>query len=432
MDKTSRDLIRNFPSQSIIEMKLSRIIYKIKCYGFKGIFDYLKRYPSILRIRKSLKTSTCSVDQVPETGITLVGPFSTSTSISKVMRDLAIRLRECAIPFQALDTCCESTIDKKEYADLLTPHREFDINRYSHVIQMFENYVQSAGKRIAYSAFFWEFESGIEHLYPDMTGDSLLAMSDFNETVFRAQKPSNVKRVAKILYPLRPLPDYNKDTIGLRGKYGIPPDAFVVYFNFDFMSSYFRKNPEAVIKAFAKAFPNDNHVILLFKTMRASRNPSLHDRMMRLIDQCKLTERFIEVKDFLNQEDLIGLTNTCDVYISLHRGEGFGLTLAEAMQLAKPVVCTNYSSTTEFCHSDNSILIPYERVPVLPEQIDTPEYKFVREWAEPDIDAAAVALRRLYDDPAFRADLGQKAATAIREQFSAKNFRASVNAFLGA
>ena len=410
-------------------MKLSTIVYKIKCYGFKGILDYLSRYSSIKALKSKLQPN-CGNTSKPERGLTLVGPFSTSTSISKVMRDLAIRLKDCNIPFQAIDTCDKATIPESEYTGLLTTPDNFNINRYSHVIQMFVNYVPACQRLRVYSCFFWEFESGLEHLYPDMTGDALLAMSDFDEAVFHIQKPNNIKSVRKILYPLRELPRFNANRENLRIRLNIPLNAFVVYFNFDFMSSYFRKNPEAVIKAFAKAFSEKNNAILLFKTMRANRNPSLHDRMMQVIERYNLGNRFVEIKEFLSQEDLIGLTNVCDAYISLHRGEGFGLTLAEAMQLAKPVICTDYSSTTEFCKPGTAIPIPYRLVPVRPEQIDTPEYKYVKEWAEPDIDEAAKALKKLYDNTELRHQIGEAGKRSIEEIYSNKNFKASIMEFL--
>ena len=82
----------------------------------------------------------------------------------------------------------------------------------------------------------------------------------------------------------------------------------------------------------------------------------------------------------------------------MHRGEGFGLGIAEAMSLGKPAVVTDYSSTTEFCNSNNSIPIPCKAVAVNRNQIDHPCYLAVKEWFEPDINAAANALSKLQKD----------------------------------
>ena len=100
------------------------------------------------------------------------------------------------------------------------------------------------------------------------------------------------------------------------------------------------------------------------------------------------------------------------------------------MQLAKPVICTDYSATTEFCKENNAILIPYQLVPVRPEQVDTPEYKFVKQWADPSVEAAAEALKKLYDNPSYRQSLGIAGQRFISDYFSDTNFTASIQKFI--
>ena len=96
------------------------------------------------------------------------------------------------------------------------------------------------------------------------------------------------------------------------------------------------------------------------------------------------------------------------------------------MSLGKPVVVSDYSSTREFCTTENSIPIPCRLVPVKPDQIDNSFYSFVTQWADPDISAAATALRRLYADTALRQNIGQKAQTFIKAHFSTDNFRHAI------
>ena len=143
-----------------------------------------------------------------------------------------------------------------------------------------------------------------------------------------------------------------------------------------------------------------------------------------------IDDRFMTINSYIPTADLYGLTNACDVYISLHRGEGFGLGIAEAMSLGKPVIVTDYSSTTEFCNKGNAILVPYKVVSVPQNATFHPNYLFVKKWAEPDICAAAKGLKRLYDEPEYREQLGKKAKTTIEEYFSLGNFKDSVMAFL--
>ena len=92
-----------------------------------------------------------------------------------------------------------------------------------------------------------------------------------------------------------------------------------------------------------------------------------------------------------SREESYGLLNACDAYVSLHRSEGFGLTMAEAMFFGKPVIATGYSGNLDFMSADNSILIPYEKTPLLRDYMVYRKGSF---WAEPSIAAAAEAMRR--------------------------------------
>jgi len=204
----------------------------------------------------------------------------------------------------------------------------------------------------------------------------------------------------------------------------------MVFFNFDYASSYYRKNPEAILQAFRKAFSESDNAVLVFKTIRAKACKAMSDQLHALAEKLALSSRLITIDDFIPQEDLVNLTNASDAYISLHRGEGFGLGIAEAMTLGKPVIVTDYSATTEFCNAENAMLVPYKMVPVRPDQIDVDPYKYVTSWAEPDIDAAAKALRRLYEDPQLRATLVNNAQAFISNYFSVENFKKSVESFL--
>ena len=109
------------------------------------------------------------------------------------------------------------------------------------------------------------------------------------------------------------------------------------------------------------------------------------------------------------------MLNACDGYVSLHRSEGFGLTMAEAMFFGKPVVATGYSGNLDFMSADNSILVPYEKTP-LPR--DYMVYRKGSVWAEPSIAAAAQAMRRLVDRPAEAQALGERARRDIAEVLS--------------
>ena len=107
--------------------------------------------------------------------------------------------------------------------------------------------------------------------------------------------------------------------------------------------------------------------------------------------------------------------NACDAYVSLHRSEGFGLTMAEAMLLGKPTAATAYSGNLDFMTPDNSFLIDYELVPVEAPGVAAPPGAV---WAEPSVAHAAAVLRSIVDDPAAAAEKGRRARAELRERLS--------------
>ena len=119
--------------------------------------------------------------------------------------------------------------------------------------------------------------------------------------------------------------------------------------------------------------------------------------------------------------------NACDAYISMHRAEGLGLGLLEAMQMGKPAVATGYSGNLEFMNRRNSILIDYK---LTCPKTDFNPYKDVTLWAEPDAECAATALRKLYEDRLFAAELGLNGLRSITDRFSIRKYQQNLYALL--
>jgi glycosyltransferase involved in cell wall biosynthesis len=113
---------------------------------------------------------------------------------------------------------------------------------------------------------------------------------------------------------------------------------------------------------------------------------------------------------FLDHESHMRLMASCDAYVSLHRSEGFGQGMAEAMLLGKPVIATAYSGNLSFMNTHNSALVPAGRVALGPQ--DYP-YGQGQQWAQPDLDAAAVLMRRAVRDPAWCAEMGRRARADV-------------------
>ena len=172
---------------------------------------------------------------------------------------------------------------------------------------------------------------------------------------------------------------------------GLPARRFLFLYVFDFNSYLARKNPLAVIDAFQRAFPaGDDSVGLVLKTMNSrGSNPAWDEFTQR----CEADPRIVLLQRTLDREVVLGLVNACDAYVSLHRSEGFGRTLAEAMLLGKPVVGTGFSGNADFLTSDTGYPVKWKK-----RAVAVGEYPFVENddgawWAEPDVSHAARQMR---------------------------------------
>lgn len=403
---------------------------KLRTWGLKGAFNFFIDKIHDHQLRSFLTDNARKHPISPVRGITLVAQFGARFSLSKTMRDLAFSLKAAGIPFQTLDIGRRPEVPDEELAGILTPRSEFRTLKYTHVIEMFGSPFPDMPQINRGTIVFWEFESGLLEFRPSLaSARKLIAMSDFNLEVFEKLLPSTAD-FGKILYPFRFEPGLLTPSVGIRKRLHLDAEDFLVFFNFDYNSSFSRKNPDGAIRAFARALAGKPNAKLVFKTMHVQEHPKEATTLHALADQLNVGSQFVTVDDYLSTQDLYSLTSACDVYLSLHRGEGFGLGIAEAMFLGKPVVVSNYSATTEFCKPDCSLPIPCKMAPPRPAQLDHPCYLAVKKWAEPDIDVAARALRRLYDESELRTRLGTRAAQFIREHFSLDSFKASVDAYL--
>lgn len=406
---------------------LSARIAQLRRFGLCGALSYIKGMlvgPEAEQRRFLRRNSRQYPFADPEPGITIVAPMTESGSLSKVMRDLAHSLKDAGIPFQTFDTNPHPVVPEVDVADIMTPRSEFKINRYSHILERIMTPVPGCVTPKRFRVVFWEFESGIKeglpHILPPL---GILGMSDFNADYFRHVYGRDMP-VVKLLYPFRPEPCPPEAREETRRKFKLPPKDFIVFYNFNFASGLNRKNPIAAIKAFGTAFKDTPDARLVFKVMNSSAASRKH--LTDIAEQMGFADRITIIDSYVTQKDLYSLTDACDVYLSLHRGEGFGLGIAEAMSLGKAVVVTDYSSTTEFCNPTNAIPVSFKLISPKPDQIDHPNYAKVRLWAEPDISDAAKALRRLYEDRELCKRLGESARKSILSQYSLANFRNSV------
>ena len=193
---------------------------------------------------------------------------------------------------------------------------------------------------------------------------------------------------------------------------GVPAGRFTFLFLFDLASVVQRKNPVGAMEAFRRAFEGNDNVALLIKASRAGAHPKEYADLLARVAESRNV--FVSSEQ-LSRARTNGLLAASDAVVSLHRSEGFGLILAEAMWLGKPVVATGWSGNMDFMNSGNSCPVGYELVTL---DRDYPPYAAGQQWAEPDLEHAAYYLKRLFDDQQFRAKVGARGQRTIRTEFS--------------
>ena len=222
-----------------------------------------------------------------------------------------------------------------------------------------------------------------------------------------------------------PLPLFEA-TPGLpdRPAFAIPVDRFTVLAGFDLRSSAIRKNACGNIAAFQQAFtPDDTGVLLILKVIHAD---SYRQEIAAILAQLDGWPNIRLLSETLSDTAMQALVASCDVYMSLHRAEGFGLICAEAMLAGKPVIATGWSGNLDFMTATDSCLVPYELVPTVDaHQVYGGTGQGAGQiWAESNINAAAVFLQQLRADPALRATLGEQARSSQAPSFNRNVFRA--------
>jgi hypothetical protein len=181
---------------------------------------------------------------------------------------------------------------------------------------------------------------------------------------------------------------------------------------FDMLSVFERKNPLGLIEAYRRAFgPDFQDTTLVLKVTRLDQEP----RYRKQLEQAVASVSGILIDRHMGRQELDGLFNVCDVYVSLHRSEGFGMTMAEAMYLGKPVIATAYSGNMDFMNVGNSYLVDYQLVDL---ERNCGPYQRGARWAEPDLDDAAAQMQRVFADREEALGKGTRAAADIRSLYS--------------
>jgi len=263
-------------------------------------------------------------------------------------------------------------------------------------------------ERYVISQWFWELEK-LPHWYESAYRhvDEVWAPTKFIYDAMFGKIPESV-RLRHMPLPL--LPPEIDTTLGRRDL-GLT-DEYVFLFTFDFFSVLKRKNAIGLVEAYCAAFSPGDGARLIIKSING------HARLFEL-ERLRWAARnrpdVMFLDEYMDPARVGRLMDLSDCYVSLHRSEGLGLTMAEAMHLGKPVVATEYGGNLDFMTPENSLLVPWTLTAV-GEGADS--YDPAAEWAEPDLEIAAQHMRRLFDNRDFGRSIGLRARDDIQSQFS--------------
>lgn len=343
-------------------------------------------------------------------GVNIYGYVFAESGMGEVTRLTVEAVRKLGMPYSVIPVTSTLSRQEASFEDLGSQEPEYDINIIGVNADSMSLFVQNFGfsalnHRYTVGIWAWELET-----FPAwMARSADLVDEVWGISTFTAESVAGVISKPSIGIPLpitKPkVPTLCREDLGL-------PEAFLYLFCFDLDSIFQRKNPLGLIEAFKSAFPKETGARLVLKSINGER----HAEDIRKIQDAIGKRRDIICMDrYVSREEQHAMIASCDVYISLHRSEGFGLTVAEAMAFGKPVIGTAYSGNMDFMSDENSILIPYRMVEVGP---GSDPYPPDARWADPDLDEAARAIRRLFEDGGLRQRLGEKAADDVETRHS--------------
>jgi glycosyltransferase involved in cell wall biosynthesis len=348
-------------------------------------------------------------------GLNLIGFAFGEFGLGESLRSLARACDAGGVPFVVKDV--EQHLTTRQTDASIAPHLADDIRHAVSLMCVNPDLLPQvralllrtrAHGGIAVGYWYWELETTPRMWEPayEVVDEVWCATQFVADAVARATS----KPVHKIPPPLEIL----TPRAFHRREFGLPDDRFLFLFTFDYNSFVKRKNPEAVIEAFRAAFPRSrDDVGLVVKSVNGANHPQ---RVSKLMARAGDDPRIVAIDRFLTREESYGLTQATDAYVSLHRAEGLGLGLCEAMALGRPTIATAYSGNLEFMNENNSLLVDYRLIPVAPGDYLVDDERFV--WADPDIESAARCMRALADDPALRERLALAGQREIATRFT--------------
>ncbi len=354
--------------------------------------------------------------ETPETsgspvGVNVAGYFRAELGVGETARQVVDALGRVDMPVATVGLSASASRQEHAYeTDAIGP--TFPVNLICVNADMLPTFAEKAGPgfffdRYTIGLWWWETSE-----FPDRFSrafepvDEVWVGSHFVADAISAVSPVPVVKMTMPV-SMPEIEEFDRGDLGL-------PEGFVFLFVFDYHSVFERKNPLALIEAFEQAFPEDSGASLVLKSINSEHYQGEHGRLM---EAAKGHGDIHVIDRYVTAAEKNAMFAGCDCYVSLHRSEGFGNTLAEAMYLGKPVIATGYSGNMEFMTQQNSYPVDYALRPI---GDAAGPYPAAGEWAEPDVGHAARLMRRVFEDHEEASERGLRAAEDLRRNHSAE------------
>ena len=347
------------------------------------------------------------------TGIDVIGYLTTESGVGEAGRNLKNGIEESGFTFTTSNiqqSGSRAKVDIRIDNELRNRVAAVAVNadQFGHVIEaigsdFFKN-------RYVIGQWFWEVENFPKNLKPAFGYvNEIWAPTKHIQKILEAHSPAGtVITYMPLCFKQKP-----RNMAATKGKFGLDGD-FMFLFVFDFLSVFNRKNPLAVIEAYIQQFHSMEKSLLVIKTINGHHRP---EQLEMLKVATRNRSDILIIDGYFDSELSSELVSICDCYVSLHRAEGLGLTMLEAMSYGKPVIATNYSGNCDFMDGTNSFPVPFELTKI---GHGSEPYSDDGMWAQPDLSKAADYMRNVFENRKEGALVGEMAARSVESLYNSE------------
>lgn len=358
-------------------------------------------------------------------GLNISGYFNAETGIGNAARSTVHSVIQGSIPYVLNNIVDAASANKDDSFTDFTPHSPYLYNLINVNADQVPQFAAKHGLDYfcgKYNIGFWNWE--LEQ-FPEQWQESfkyfneVWAPSKYTQKALQGVSSVPVQCVPYAI-TIPEIPEHLN-----KAYFGIPENKFIFFFSFDYRSFVERKNPWGAIQAFIKAFEGNSDVLLLIKTNHAGMDAEGSERIEKL---CAKHANIQFINKTLPMVEVYALMKLCHVFVSLHRCEGYGLHIFEAMALGKPVIATGYSSNMDYMTEENSFVVKYKLIEI---DRDHGPYRKGWYWADPDLSHAAELMQEAFQNPDLAQEKGLRARETIERELSLERVGAIIKERLG-